>query len=403
MADALFDRALELVMDAGQTLLENGGEVFRAQDTMEIMARSFGIVDFHVYVLTNGIFASAHLPGRDAVSLVRHVPTVSVHLGRVEAVNELSRELAAGRLGVVEAEARLNTARTLPRSTPQLEILACVVGAAGFAYLFGGTLADMPVAAVAGLLEALVCQQFARHGINRIFTDIVAAFCGTIWAIARRQRQRGDHRRADGADPRRCPDDGRAGYSERRLPVRLHPPAGCPADCGQHCGRRGAGLDHGPWMGGGVMPVWTHYLAHFVVVVIATISFGITFQMPRRHYLACGLTGAVGWMVYIFCVELFALSPAIATLVATLPLTGCARFFSIRHKAPVTIFLLPGIFPLVPGAGIYYTAYYFLQGEQELFARKGDETFKVALALALGIALVCSLPLPGGHEGKRKS
>ena len=124
------------------------------------------------------------------------------------------------------------------------------------------------------------------------------------------------------------------------------------------------------------MPVWTHYLAHFVVVVIATISFGITFQMPRRHYLACGLTGAVGWMVYIFCVELFALSP-------------------------VTIFLLPGIFPLVPGAGIYYTAYYFLQGEQELFASKGGETFKVALALALGIALVCSLPLPGGHEGKK--
>ena len=27
----------------------------------------------------------------------------------------------------------------------------------------------------------------------------------------------------------------------------------------------------------------------------------------------------------------------------------------------------------------------------------------IALALALGIALVCSLPLPGGHEGKRKS
>ena len=130
------------------------------------------------------------------------------------------------------------------------------------------------------------------------------------------------------------------------------------------------------------MPVWTHYFAHFVVAVIATISFGITFQMPRRHYLACGLTGAVGWMVYIFGVELFALSPAIATLVATLPLTGCARFFSIRHKAPVTIFLLPGIFPLVPGAGIYYTAYYFLQGEEVLFASKGAETFKVALALA---------------------
>ena len=149
------------------------------------------------------------------------------------------------------------------------------------------------------------------------------------------------------------------------------------------------------------MPVWTHYFAHFVVTVIATIAFGITFQVPRRHYLAAGITGAVGWMVYIFGVELLGMSPAIATLVATLPLTGCARLFSITHKAPVTIFLLPGIFPLVPGAGIYYTAYYFLQGEEVLFASKGAETFKVALALALGIALVCSLPLPGSHEPKK--
>ena len=142
------------------------------------------------------------------------------------------------------------------------------------------------------------------------------------------------------------------------------------------------------------MPVWTHYFAHFVVAVIATISFGITFQMPRRHYLACGLTGAVGWMVYIFGVELLGMSPAIATLVATLPLTGCARFFSITHKAPVTIFLLPGIFPLVPGAGIYYTAYYFIQNNNALALSNGISTFKIAVVLATGIALVLGIPLP---------
>ena len=357
MADALFDRALELVMDAGQTLLENGGEVFRAQQTMEIMAASLGVRDFHVYVLTNGIFASAHLPGRDAVSLVRHVPTVSVHLGRVEAVNELSRELAAGRLGVVEAEARLNTARTLPRSTPQLEILACVVGSAGFAYLFGGTLADMPVAAVAGLLEALVCQQFARHGINRIFTDIVAAFCGTIWAIAVQTVVPAVNANAAiiGALMVLTPgvaltmgvrDILNSDYlsgSIRLLDALLI--------AGSIAGGVVLGWIMARGLGGGVMPIWTHYFAHFVVAVIATISFGITFQMPRRHYLACGLTGAVGWMVYIFGVELFALSPAIATLVATLPLTGCARFFAIRHKAPVTIFSAAGHLSACAGRG----------------------------------------------------
>ena len=88
------------------------------------------------------------------------------------------------KLDVVEAEQKLAAARALPRVTPRREVLACIAGAAGFAYLFGGTLADVPVAAVAGLLEALVCLHFGRHSINRMFTDIVAAFCCTVWAIA---------------------------------------------------------------------------------------------------------------------------------------------------------------------------------------------------------------------------
>ena len=141
------------------------------------------------------------------------------------------------------------------------------------------------------------------------------------------------------------------------------------------------------------MPLWTDYLLQFLVAIVATISFSVTFRVSPRHYLASGLTGAVGWLVYILCAELLAMSAPVATLVAALPLTACARFFAIRHKAPITLFLLCGIFPLVPGAGIYYTAYYFLRDYRTLFANKGVETLKIALALALGIALVCSIPL----------
>ena len=52
-------RIMDFIMAAGQTLLENGAEVFRVEQTMEIMAASFHLREFHVYVLTNGIFASA--------------------------------------------------------------------------------------------------------------------------------------------------------------------------------------------------------------------------------------------------------------------------------------------------------------------------------------------------------
>ncbi|MEE0799804.1 MAG: threonine/serine exporter family protein [Gemmiger sp.] len=141
------------------------------------------------------------------------------------------------------------------------------------------------------------------------------------------------------------------------------------------------------------LPVWANYPLQFLVSMIATMSFGISFQVPRRHHLACGVVGAVGWLVYVLAQAAGLTAPA-ATLLAALPLTAFARLFAITHKAPVTLFLLCGIFPLVPGAGIYYTAYYFLRNDQRLFTNKGFETLKVAVALALGIALVCSLPLP---------
>lgn len=51
-------RIMDFIMAAGETLLENGAEVFRVEQTMEIMARSFHLREFHVYVLTNGIFAA---------------------------------------------------------------------------------------------------------------------------------------------------------------------------------------------------------------------------------------------------------------------------------------------------------------------------------------------------------
>ena len=177
------DNAMELVVNAGQTLLENGGEVFPAQQTMEIMAHHLGVQEFHVYVLTNGIFASGRSGDGDCVNLVRHVPRVTIHLGRVEAVNELSRQVAAGQLDLAGAQQRLLQVRRMEAPSPRSERLACVTGCACFAFLFGGALPEILTAAAAGLVESLTCQQFGKRRINRIFTDIVAAFLATSLAL----------------------------------------------------------------------------------------------------------------------------------------------------------------------------------------------------------------------------
>ena len=128
-------RIMDFTMAAGQTLLENGAEVFRVEQTMEIMARSFHLREFHVYVLTNGIFASA---GTAEISEVRNVPTRTTHLGRVAAVNALSREIAEGSMSLDEAESRLVLARRIPFPKAWVQLVSGMCGAFCFALIFGG-------------------------------------------------------------------------------------------------------------------------------------------------------------------------------------------------------------------------------------------------------------------------
>ena len=140
-------------------------------------------------------------------------------------------------------------------------------------------------------------------------------------------------------------------------------------------------------------------MGQFLLAGTGTLSFAILFGCPRKSLPFCGLVGAVGWFVYELAV-LLGMDAAAASLLAVIPLTLLTRVFAIVLKMPVTVFLLSGIFPLVPGAGIYYCAYYFIQGNNALALSHGISTFKVAVALAVGISLVLSVPIPKRHQNK---
>lgn len=128
-----------------------------------------------------------------------------------------------------------------------------------------------------------------------------------------------------------------------------------------------------------------------ILSFIATISFAILFHVPRQQYFFSGLTGAAGWLCYLLVIYSGG-SVVAASFVASIALTFISRIFAVVRKMPITVFLICGIFPIVPGAGIYYTAYYIIMSENLLASAKGMETLKIAAAISLGIALVISLP-----------
>lgn len=124
---------------------------------------------------------------------------------------------------------------------------------------------------------------------------------------------------------------------------------------------------------------------------IGTIAFAALFNVKPKHYVMCGMVGAIGWIVY-FLINMQTDSPMIGMFFASTCVAMVSRYWSVEFKTPTTIYLIPGIFPLVPGSGIFYTAYYLFMGSNKLLGHYGFLTFKMAVAIALGIGVAYSIP-----------
>lgn len=132
-------------------------------------------------------------------------------------------------------------------------------------------------------------------------------------------------------------------------------------------------------------------LLQVTAAVIGTVAFSLLFGVPTRYYTYCGLIGGAGWLVYSIFIIRGCTSPT-ASLFATIVVILLSRLFAVRERCPVTIFLISGIFPLVPGAGVYWTAYYIVTNELDQASKTGFMALKVAVAIVLGIVFVFELP-----------
>ena len=133
------------------------------------------------------------------------------------------------------------------------------------------------------------------------------------------------------------------------------------------------------------------FIMHVICPFLGTMGYAVLFHVPKRFYLSCGFTGMAGWLVYNSIVS-HTFSAAFASFLGTMAVVFLSRVLSVRKKCPLTIFLVSGILPLVPGAGIYYTVYYLVTNQLAEASRRGMESVKVAFAIVLGIVFVLAVP-----------
>ncbi len=128
-------------------------------------------------------------------------------------------------------------------------------------------------------------------------------------------------------------------------------------------------------------------IVQLIGAFIAVVAVAILVETPHRYLWCAGVAATIGWLVYLMCQKMGA-NDILATFLSAMMITVVSHVFARIFKAPVTVFLIAGIFPTVPGAGMYRIGYHLIAGENDLVAHYLTTTLELAGAIALGIFVV---------------
>lgn len=123
---------------------------------------------------------------------------------------------------------------------------------------------------------------------------------------------------------------------------------------------------------------------------IAIVAFATLLETPRKYLFHAGITGAVGGCVYLISMACNQ-DVVISSFFSALAISFTSHIFARIFKAPVTIFLIAGILPTVPGAGMYRIVYYIIAGNNAMSSYYFIQTLEIAGMIALAVFIVDSV------------
>lgn len=129
----------------------------------------------------------------------------------------------------------------------------------------------------------------------------------------------------------------------------------------------------------------------------ATVFFSVMFNISKRELIFCGLSGGIGWLIYLLVYRISG-SVVLSTFAGSLGVSLFARLFAQLRKMPVTIYLISGIIPLVPGAGMYQTMYAVISQDSAAAAFYGIQSLQMAGVIAIAIVIISSFPKPFPYQ-----
>ena len=390
---------LDMAFELGYKLAMCGAETYRVEESIARILDAYNI-RAEVFSIPNLLIVTIETEDHQPMTRTRRIGHHGNDLDSVERYNNLSRRICSEKPDPETAMQWLKeTSASKIKYKLPVQLIGSFIGGAGYAVFFGGGFLDSIGAGICGLLVGLSSFYMDKHKVNQFFSTILSAFIAAFTAYLLK---------CTGFVPR--PDAAIIGTLMLLVPGLLFTNALRDiifGDTNSGVNRIvqvlliAAAIGLGTALAGNAInglgqstvglkafthPLWLQCFTAF----IGCIGFCIVFNIHGFGCIICALGGALAWGAYGLTYK-FTQSVTFASFVGTLVAAAYAETMARVRKYPAISYLVVSIFPLLPGAGIYYTTVCLMNSDIAGLVSKGGQTIGIAGALAVGILTISTV------------
>lgn len=177
------DLIVDTVLIAGKIMIESGADMTRVHGTLVRIAASAGVADPRIFETATGIVMS--VPHKKTAE-VEPIASRTIDLEKVSRVNDISRNLANGKMTLEEAHENLQALTlAVPFFSFRRQLIAAIVVGVTLLIMYGGQWSDMIATAIATAVGyfsyAKISSYFRFHFgsefIAALLLGLTAVFC----------------------------------------------------------------------------------------------------------------------------------------------------------------------------------------------------------------------------------
>ncbi len=382
---------VEVINLCGKIIIENGGEIYRAEDTITRICISCGCREVETFALPTGFFVSFKTKDIPSCATVKRIKTRGTNLEKLNQANQIARSITAGEMTLQEARISLIQLSNYKGRSPYLVMTAAGLSTGFFTFLFGGNILDFLVAFVSGFLIQLIVSLLTKNDLFHIIVALLGGVISSLLAVgtslllpisppivivsammplfpglsmtnAVRDTMRGDL------------SSGLAKGTEALL-IAILLSVGTGITFSIFQGNNNIAIAFSSNLG---QLIWSSFGG--------TFFFAFLQEAPRRSILPSAILGSLSCIVYYVSL-LWLDSTLVSLFLGAFVIAFTSEIFSRWLKMPTTTFISTAIIPLVPGIALFLTMLSMVEQNYLEFLSRGIMAALQIGAMAMGLAV----------------